>query len=120
VLDVIIDVRLGSPTLGDHVAVELTGDNHRMLWVPIGFAHGFMALTEASIVSYQFTAEWSPTGEGAVRWNDPAVGIAWPDIPAVVSSKDQQAPTLAEWLADPRAGNFVYTCSTGSRGSAST
>jgi dTDP-4-dehydrorhamnose 3,5-epimerase len=113
VLDVIIDVRLGSPTLGDHVAVDLTGDNHQALWVPLGFAHGFMALEDESIVSYQFTAEWSPAGEGALRWDDPALEIAWPEIPAIVSAKDRQAPTLAEWLADPRSANFAFRDSAG-------
>jgi len=108
VLDVIVDVRLDSPTLGDHVAAELTGENHNVLWVPNGFAHGFMALEERSIVFYQFTAEWSPTGEGAIRWNDPALGICWPDLPPIVSAKDQKAPTLREWLDDPRSRNFRY------------
>jgi dTDP-4-dehydrorhamnose 3,5-epimerase len=108
VLDVIVDVRLGSPTLGDHVAVELTGSNHRLLWVPVGFAHGFMALEDDSIVLYQFSAEWSLTGEGAIRWNDPALGIDWPRMETIVSKKDSQAPTLAEWLADPRSGNFRF------------
>ncbi|PYV14083.1 MAG: dTDP-4-dehydrorhamnose 3,5-epimerase [Acidobacteria bacterium] len=108
VLDVIVDVRIGSPTLGDHVAVELSGENHRLLWVPNGFAHGFMALEDQSMMFYQFTAEWSPAGEGAIRWNDEALGVSWPDIPPIVSERDQRAPTLEEWLRDPRSQNFRY------------
>jgi dTDP-4-dehydrorhamnose 3,5-epimerase len=108
VYDVILDIRIGSPTFGDHFGVELTGENHNVLWVPVGFAHGFMALEEDSIVFYQFTNEWSASGEGAIRWDDPALEIEWPPIPAIVSPKDQSAPTLADWVADPRSRNFTF------------
>ena len=108
ILDVVVDVRVGSPTFGDHVAVELTGRNHRVIGVPPGFAHGTFALEEGSIVLYECTAEHGPGREGGIRWNDPALGIAWPDIPPIVSEKDRQAPTLAEWTADPRAQHFRY------------
>jgi dTDP-4-dehydrorhamnose 3,5-epimerase len=108
ILDVVVDVRHGSPRLGDHVAVELTGRNHRVIWVPPGFAHGTFALEEGSIVLYECTAQHGPGREGGIRWNDPALGIAWPDIPAIVSEKDQQTPMLAEWLADPRSRHFQY------------
>ena len=109
ILDVVVDVRVGSPTLGDHVAVELGGRNHRIIWVPPGFAHGTFALEEGSIVLYECTAEHGPGREGGIRWNDPALGIAWPGIPTIVSEKDRVAPTLAEWLADPRAQHFRYS-----------
>ena len=108
ILDVAVDVRHGSPTLGDHVGVELTGGNHRVIWVPPGFAHATFALEEDSIVFYECTAEHGPGREGGILWNDPALGIRWPDIPPVVSEKDQKAPTLAEWLADPRSQHFRY------------
>lgn len=108
VYDVILDIRIGSPTFGDHFGVELTGENHRILWVPVGLAHGFMALKDDTIVFYQFTNEWSPGGEGAIRWDDPALGIDWPKIPPIVSTKDREARTLAEWAADPRARNFTF------------
>ena len=108
VLDVLVDVRHGSPTLADHVAVELSGRNHKVIWGPPGFAHGTIALEDDAIVLYECTAEHGPGGEGGIRWNDPALGIAWPDIPAMVSEKDRQAPTLAEWLADPRSRHFRY------------
>jgi len=108
IIDVVIDVRHGSPTLGDHVAVELTGQNHQIIWVPPGFAHGTFALEDDTIVLYECTSEHGPGREGGVLWNDPALAIAWPDIVPIVSQKDQQAPTLAQWLADPRAQNFRY------------
>jgi len=106
ILDVVVDVRRGSPTLGDHLAVELTGRNHTIIWVPPGFAHGTFATEEGSIVLYECTAQHGPGREGGILWNDPALGIAWPDIPPIVSDKDKQAPTLAEWLADPRSQHF--------------
>jgi dTDP-4-dehydrorhamnose 3,5-epimerase len=107
-IDVVVDIRHGSPTLGDHAAVELSVRNHRVIWVPPGFAHGTIALEDDSIVLYECTAEHGPGHEGGIRWNDPALGIAWPDMPIIVSEKDRHAPTLAEWLADPRSQHFRH------------
>lgn len=106
IIDVVVDVRHGSPTLGDHAAVELTGRNHQVIWVPPGFAHGTVALEDDTIVLYECTSPHGVGGEGGIRWNDPALAIDWPAIPPVVSAKDEQAPTLAEWLADPRSQHF--------------
>jgi len=106
ILDVVVDVRHGSPTLGDHAAVELTASNHRILWVPPGFAHSTFALADDTIVLYECSAPHGPGNEGGIRWNDPALGIAWPGLPTIVSAKDQVAPSLAEWLADPRSQHF--------------
>ena len=108
IIDVVVDVRHGSPTLGDHAAVELTGRNHRIIWVPPGFAHGTFALEDESIVLYECSAPHGVGGEGGIRWNDPKLGIRWPDLPPIVSEKDDVAPTLAEWLADPRSQQFRY------------
>jgi dTDP-4-dehydrorhamnose 3,5-epimerase len=105
VLDVAVDVRHGSPTLGDHALVELNDRNHSVFWIPPGFAHGFLALEEGAIVLYECTAPHSPN-EGGIRWNDPALGIAWPAMDFIVSDKDRIAPTLAEWMADPRSQGF--------------
>jgi dTDP-4-dehydrorhamnose 3,5-epimerase len=108
IVDVVVDVRHGSPTLGDHVAVELTDQNHQVIWVPPGFAHGTFALQDDSIVLYECTGAHGPGNEGGIRWNDPALGIEWPNLPPIVSEKDQVAPTLAEWLADPRSQHFRF------------
>lgn len=105
VLDVAVDVRHGSPTLGDHVMVELNDQNHATFWLPAGFAHGFVALADHTIVLYECSAEHS-ANEAGIRWNDAALGIAWPDMAFNVSEKDRSAPTLAEWLADPRSRHF--------------
>jgi len=108
ILDVVVDVRPGSKTFGDHVAVELTGQNHRIIWVPPGFAHGTFATEADTIVHYECTAEHAVGNEGGIRWNDPALGIAWPSIPPIVSEKDRVTPTLAEWQADPRFARIRY------------
>ena len=109
IIDVVVDVRHGSATLGDHAAVELSGRNHRVIWVPPGFAHGTIALEDDSIVLYECTSEHGPGREGGILWNDPALGIAWPaGIRTLVSEKDRMAPTLAEWLADPRSQHFQH------------
>jgi dTDP-4-dehydrorhamnose 3,5-epimerase len=108
ILDVVVDVRHGSPQLGNHVAVELTDRNHQVIWVPPGFAHATFATQDDTIVLYECTASHGVGGEGGIRWNDPALGIAWPNIEPIVSEKDQVAPTLAEWLEDPRSKNFKF------------
>jgi len=108
VIDVIVDVRHGSPTLGDHAAVELSWRNHRVIWVPPGFAHGTIALEDDAIVLYECSAEHAPGREGGISWEDPGLGLVRPDIPAILSAKDRQAPTLTQWLADPRSQHFQY------------
>jgi dTDP-4-dehydrorhamnose 3,5-epimerase len=108
ILDVVVDVRHESPRLGDHVAVELSDRNHRVIWVPPGFAHGTFALEDGTIVLYECTSEHGPGREGGILWNDPALGIAWPDIEPIVSEKDTVAPTLRAWLEDPRSRHFRF------------
>ncbi len=108
ILDVVVDIRHNSPTLGDHAVIELTGANHTVIWVPPGFAHGTFALEEDSIVLYECTSEHHAGNEGGIRWNDPALGIHWPDIEPIVSEKDRAAPTLSQWLADPRSRHFTF------------
>jgi dTDP-4-dehydrorhamnose 3,5-epimerase len=107
IFDVVMDIRKGSPTFGDHVAVDMSGDNHRVLWVPPGFAHGFMAMQDDTVVLYVCTSEWNPSGEAGILWNDSALGISWPKLNAVVSPKDVRNPTLAEWQRDPRSQHFA-------------
>lgn len=102
ILDVAVDIRNASPTFGQHVARELTPDNHEQLFVPAGFAHGFMTLEPGSEVIYKVDAPYAPDAEGAVLWNDPALAIAWPNLPPTLSAKDAAAPALAQ-LASPFA-----------------
>ena len=97
VLDVAVDIRKGSPTYGQHVAVELTEENHRQFFVPRGFAHGFAVLSETAIFQYKCDDFYHPEAEGAIAWNDPDIAINWP-IPAtdvVLSEKDKHHPLLA-------------------------
>jgi dTDP-4-dehydrorhamnose 3,5-epimerase len=108
IFDVVVDIRHGSPTLGDHASLELSEDNYNMVWVPEGFAHGFMALEEASVILYFCTAEWKSNGEGGILWNDPALQIEWPALRPLVSAKDRQNFTLAGWLADERSKAFTF------------
>jgi dTDP-4-dehydrorhamnose 3,5-epimerase len=106
ILDVAVDIRPGSPTIGDHAALEMTEENDRALWIPPGFAHGFMALADGTEVFYECTAEWAPSAEGGILWSDPALGVDWPACDAIASQKDNRLPTLAQWLKDPRAAFF--------------
>jgi dTDP-4-dehydrorhamnose 3,5-epimerase len=104
VLDVAVDVRLGSPTFGRHVAVELSEEHRRQLWVPRGFAHGFLVLSESADFFYKCDELYSPADEIAVRWNDPAIGIAWGISAPTLSARDAAAPLLAEVAALPIYG----------------
>jgi dTDP-4-dehydrorhamnose 3,5-epimerase len=96
VLDVAVDVRVGSPDFGRHVAVELSEENRRQLWVPRGFAHGFAVLSESADFFYKCDDLYSPKDEISVRWDDPAIGINWGLADPSLSAKDAVAPLLAE------------------------
>jgi dTDP-4-dehydrorhamnose 3,5-epimerase len=98
VFDVVVDVRAGSPTRGRWTAVELSAENHRQLWIPPGYAHGFLVLSDTADFLYKTTAYYSPADEGVVRWDDPDLAIAWPDLgePPQLSAKDLAAPRLRD------------------------
>ena len=96
VLDVAVDVRIGSPNFGRHVAVELSEENHRQLWIPRGFAHGFVVLSETADVFYKCDELYSPKDEIVVRWDDPAIGINWGVTNPSLSARDAAAPRLAD------------------------
>jgi dTDP-4-dehydrorhamnose 3,5-epimerase len=96
VLDVAIDVRVGSPTFGRWVGAELSGDNHHQLYVPKGCAHGFCVLSEWALFSYKCDDNYHPEAELGVRYNDPDVGIAWPDGELALSDKDLLHPLLRD------------------------
>ncbi len=91
-LDVIIDLRPDSPTFKKHFKIELTAENRSMLYVPKGFAHGFITLTEDTEAFYLVTEFYAPECERGVRWNDPQFGISWPMEPVVISDKDRAHP----------------------------
>lgn len=96
VLDVAVDVRIGSPTFGRHVAVELSEENRRQLWIPRGFAHGFVVFSETVDFFYKCDNAYSPKDEVSVRWDDPAIGINWGISNPSLSAKDASAPLLAD------------------------
>ncbi|MEL6890292.1 MAG: dTDP-4-dehydrorhamnose 3,5-epimerase [Actinomycetota bacterium] len=102
VLDVVVDIRRSSPTFGEHCAVELTADLGNQLFVPAGFAHAFCTLAPDVHVAYKVSDRYAPECERAIRWDDPALGIDWPDWSSIgidgptLSDKDAAAPPLAE------------------------
>ena len=98
VLDVAVDIRRGSPTFGQHVAVELSAENHRQLFIPRGFAHGFAVLSPTAVFQYKCDNLYAPQAEGAIKFDDPALGIDWriPLDKALLSEKDLRHKPLAE------------------------
>ncbi len=90
VLDVAVDVRPGSPTFGKYVSVELDAESKRMFWIPKGFAHGFLVLSDQATFTYKCTDVYDPSSEGGIPWNDPTIAVDWPklDIPYKTSEKD--------------------------------
>jgi dTDP-4-dehydrorhamnose 3,5-epimerase len=97
VFDVAVDIRRSSPTFGRHVGLELSADNKRMLWIPEGFAHGFVVLSDTAEFLYKTTNYWRPEYERCICWNDPAIGIEWLiQGEPTLSAKDQLGKSLAE------------------------
>lgn len=98
VLDVAVDLRKGSPTFGRHVAAELSGENHRQLFIPRGFAHGFVVLSEEVVFQYKCDNPYAPQSEGAIAWDDPVLGIDWriPAADIILSEKDRRHPRLCD------------------------
>jgi len=96
VFDVAVDIRSSSPTFGEWAGAVLSDHNHRQLWVPAGFAHGFMAMSDVADVLYKTTTYYASGAERSIRWDDPAIGIEWPDVgvKAILSERDLAAPTL--------------------------
>ena len=101
VFDVAVDLRVGAPTFGQWVGVELTEDNQRQLLVPVGFAHGFVALAEVTDIQYKCTNYYAPAAEGAVAWNDPEIGVRWPVAEPLLSARDRQAGSLRAYQGQP-------------------
>jgi dTDP-4-dehydrorhamnose 3,5-epimerase len=107
---VAVDIRKGSPTLGQWFGLEVSAENKKQVWAPYGFARGFCALTDACEVQYKCTGLYNSQGEGGIYFADPQIGIAWPIDPvaAVVSDRDRKAQTLAQWLDSPASDNILY------------
>jgi dTDP-4-dehydrorhamnose 3,5-epimerase len=103
-----VDIRKGSPTLGQWVAVEASKENHKQVWAPAGFARGFYVLSGYAEIQYKCTGIYNNQGESGILWNDPAIGIKWPDANPILSGKDAAAQTLKQWLDRPESDNFKY------------
>jgi len=101
IFDVAVDLRRNSPSFGQWTGARLSGTNHRQLWVPVGFAHGFLTLSDNAEVLYKTVGYWNRACERSLRWNDPDIGIEWPStgIEPLLADKDAAAPGLAEALA---------------------
>ena len=101
IYDVAVDLRVGAPTFGQWVGVELTAENKQQLLVPVGFAHGFVALTEGAELQYKLSGYYTPSAEGAIAWNDPDLAIDWPVRDPTLSQRDRAAMSLKDYLANP-------------------
>ena len=105
---VAVDIRKGSPTLGQWFGAEISAQNKKQLWATHGFARGFYVLSDFAEVQYKCTAVYNPPGEGIIRWNDPAIGIRWPGAAPLLSAKDGAAGTLEDWLSSAASDTFRY------------
>src|SRR5687767_8099143 len=101
ILDVAVDLRSSSPTFGRSFSIELTADSKTLVYVPVGFAHGFATLSEYCEVQYKQSGFYNPVAEGGIIWNDPDLNIRWPYSNPILSAKDLRLPTLAEYRKKP-------------------
>lgn len=110
VLDVVVDIRKGSPTYGQHIAVELTGENHRQLFIPRGFAHGFAVLSDTAVFQYKCDNFYAPQAEAGIQLRDEALGIDWriPMEEAILSGKDLKYPLLKDTVSDFDINDQLY------------
>jgi len=105
ILDVIVDVRRGSPTFGKHVSTELSAESGRQLYIPVGFAHGYLTLEDDVVLMYKVSDYYAPAYDGGICWNDPGIAIPWPfkNADIIISDKDGRLPSLKEF-----ASPFAY------------
>ena len=103
-----VDIRAGSPTLGQWFGLEVSADNKKQVWAPPGFARGIFTTSDFAEVQYKCTALYNPTGESGIRWDDPDIGIRWPSGEPILSEKDRHAQTLKEWVASPASKRLRY------------
>jgi dTDP-4-dehydrorhamnose 3,5-epimerase len=104
---VAVDIRKGSATIGKWTGVEASAENRRQVWAPAGFARGFCVLSDFAEIQYKCTAIYNNKGESGILWNDSAIGIQWPISDPILSEKDKNARTLAQWLETTDAKNFT-------------
>ena len=105
---VAVDIRKGSPTLGQWYGEVLSAKNKKQIWAPAGFARGFTVLSDWAEIQYKVTGLYNPNAESGILWNDPEIGIEWPVDEPILSEKDANAQTLSQWLSRPEADNFIY------------
>jgi dTDP-4-dehydrorhamnose 3,5-epimerase len=105
---VAVDIRSGSPTLGQWYGIEASDQDRRQVWAPAGFARGFCVLSDIAEIQYKCTGIYNPRAESAIRWNDPDLGIEWPEGDHELSAKDLKAQTFAEWLSRPESACFQF------------
>lgn len=106
---VAVDIRCGSPTLGQWVGVIASRENRRQVWAPAGFARGFCVISDWAEIQYKCTGTYNSAGESGILWNDPEIGIEWPVSQPVLSEKDKNAQTLAQWMSRAESKHFSYT-----------
>ena len=105
---VAVDIRKGSPTLGQWFGTEVSAENRRQLWAPAGFARGFCVLSDIAEIQYKCTGLYNSKAESGVRWNDPQIGVQWPVEQPSLSQKDSEAQTLDQWLNKPESEHFRF------------
>ncbi len=105
---VAVDIRKGSPSLGQWYGIEVSAENRKQVWAPAGFARGFCVLSEFAEVQYKCTGIYNKNAESGVLWSDPAIGIEWPVSAPVLSEKDAGARTLADWLTSPESNHLRF------------
>ena len=103
ILDVAVDVRAGSPTFGNHVSIELSAESGHQVYIPVGFAHGFLTLEDDVLVMYKVSDYYAPAHDGGIRWNDPDIALPWPTRDIITSDKDGRLPLLRDF-----ASPFAY------------
>jgi dTDP-4-dehydrorhamnose 3,5-epimerase len=105
---VAVDIRHGSPTLGQWVGIEASADNRLQLWAPPSFARGFCVRSEFAEVQYLCTATYNRAGESGIRWNDPEIGVDWGVDDPILSDKDRDAQPLRAWMSRPESRTFMF------------
>ena len=108
ILDVAVDIRKGSPTLGNWFGMEVSAENKLQVWAPAGFARGFCVLSDFAEIQYKCTGVYNNKAESGILWNDPEIGIVWPINNPILSEKDEKARPLAEWIKTPESEHFKY------------